>query len=1580
MPHRRRVPTRTSQVPPQRMPPPPGQPMLIVAFGEPGVAPLLQCLPELCGAGRFVIILVHSLAAEAEAALLPQLEAISPRPVVRASTPQTLQASVVYLLPGQQAMLLDTDQLRPAAAPSAPTSPCYAIENFLRSVARTHHERATALILPGMGGDCVRGLQLLKEAGGLVVALTSPATDASLDPAVGEQIDLMLTPAELFDSLAALCAPHPEPLQAVRSDQGVDLADQLPELLSLLREHTSHDFSGYKESTLGRRIERRMVVNHVLNIHDYIQLLRNTPLEIDALFREFLIGVTSFFRDADAFDRLQQKVILPLFAQQRESIRQIRVWIPGCSTGEEAYSIAILLSEQLERSRQPLELQVFATDIDDAAIRIAREGVYANNIVWDLSPERLRNYFTYDKKNATYRVTSALRDMVVFASHNVIKDPPFSRIDLISCRNLMIYFNSGLQQRLLQLLHFALNPRGFLFLGTSETLGHTQRLFYTLDQGAKIFQRLQRAPALRPSSLFPASPSVRREPSPTGPPGERALSLRELTEQILLSEHLPTSIVVNEKGDMLYVHGRTGRYVEHFTGEASTNLLKVARDELRASLASLLRDVAASRAAQLSEPIWLAEDGDAGSYVRLALSPISRPEAPSGLSLLVIHELPAVVAPKPPSAPDDSGDTDHRDRAQQLERELRSTREYLRSTVEELEHANDQLRTTNDQLQSSNEELQSTNEELQTSKEELQSVNEELAAVNAELQAKVVELLDINNDIKNLFDNSEVGIIFLDLNLRIRRFTPMARLIVDMIPEDIGRPFGQFTHTLQYEGLLSDIRTVASQRVVLEREAESADGNWYLIRIIPYRTLANIADGIVITFTNITQVKKADQARRESEIKFQKVFDNSPLMKSILDVKTDIFVDLNQHFLKVGGYTKAELLGKSPVELGWTPQAQRDQLMQTLTATGSISGAEQQFTCKDGTTIPVLFSAFFIEVGGRLQLVQVAQDIRAWRQAEQARRLSEERLQTIVDFAPIGLAVLDDQRRLLAMNARASEVFDVTVEGVTSGRYAARRYLRADGSPMPETEYASVRALTEGRAVGDVEVGVIKEDGSQIWSLTHAAPLPGGGIVVAVQDIGERKRAEQELKIYAGRFERLFNKAPFAIGLLRLSDYTIIDVNDAFVRLFGYSKEESIGKTTTQLGLRPNQQIRAQLLQKISQGEEVLGYEMDLYTQSGNVRSMLISLSSMSINGERFYIATAEDITLRKQAEEALRASEAKYQDLFDHAPDMYLTIDSETDLIVDCNQTAVSQLGFDKAELLERRVADLFDGEHALAWRQRLQAEFLRTGRLQNERARLVGKDGRVRDVSISVTASRDESGKVRSGRMVVRDVTERLRAEDALRAQLTQEKETVLRELAHRTKNNMLVIRSMLSLQAMRSQSEEVQRLVVDVDSKILAMALVHQKLYESRNLSRIDLGDYLRELASALASGFSLVPGQVTITIHAEPMVTLIDTAVPCGLAVTELVSNAFKHAFPHGRTGEIVIELDRCSAERVRLRIRNDGVSPPAGFDFRKGSALGLRTVFMIVEHQLKGTVQFAAPESGGILCEIEFPNTQYSERV
>ena len=658
-------------------------------------------------------------------------------------------------------------------------------------------------------------------------------------------VDFVLPPAEMPAQLIAYVAhafgrtPRPVSPPVPRA------ADALKKIFILLRAQTGHDFSQYKQNTVNRRVERRMAVHQIGQLGEYVRYLQQTPAELEALFRDLLIGVTSFFRDPDAFAVLQEQVIPRLF-EGKASGAAIRIWVPGCSTGEEAYSLAMLLQEQMEALQQRFKLQVFATDLDRQAIEQARAGVYPASIAADVSPERLTRFFSQAPEDGAYRIQKVLRDILVFSEQDVIKDPPFSRLDLISCRNLMIYMGGDLQKRLIPLFHYALNPGGALFLGTSETVGEFTDLFTTLDRKAKLYQRKEDGPGAHRSTVGKYPPPalevgpVSRPPGKT--PGESKLQLRELTERALLQQYAPVGALINPSGDILYLHGRTGLYLEPAPGEAGMNILKMARDGLRRDLTTALHKAVASREPVRHPGVRVRTNGDF-TVVDLVVQPVEAGPlaAPEPTLFLVIFAAAAAEQEPPPlaaaleatpGAGAVTADCDARIAA--LKKELQAKEEFLQTTNEELETTNEELKSSNEEMQSVNEELQSTNEELETSKEELQSVNEELATVNAELQAKVADLSRANNDMNNLLAGTGIGTVFVDHQLRIQRFTPAVTQVINLILTDVGRPVGHIVSNLAgYDRLVPDVRTVLDTLVPKEVEVRTTSGAWYLLRIRP---------------------------------------------------------------------------------------------------------------------------------------------------------------------------------------------------------------------------------------------------------------------------------------------------------------------------------------------------------------------------------------------------------------------------------------------------------------------------------------------------------------------------------------------------------------------------------------------------------------------------------------------------------------------------------------------------------------------------------------------------------------------------
>jgi two-component system CheB/CheR fusion protein len=627
-------------------------------------------------------------------------------------------------------------------------------------------------------------------------------------------------------------------------------------MLGLIRTRTGHDFSQYKQTTIRRRIERRMAVHQLDRLETYRAYLEKTPAEVDILFKDLLIGVTNFFRDSQAFAVLNKKVI-PQLINNHGNDAPLRIWVPGCATGEEAYSLAILFAEALSEHRKQISIQIFASDIDMEAIEFARAATYPASIAADVSPERLDRFFL--KENDTYRVRKQIRDMIVFAPQNLIKDPPFSRLNLVSCRNLMIYMEPVLQKKLLPLFHYTLVPDGFLFLGTSESIGEFSRLFSTVAAKWKIFKR---KPYIDDSvGDYPGTPFHDILPQPADADKKRvptAADIHHLAERIVLENYAQPCVLINDRFEILHFIGHTDRYLSTPSGKASFNILKMARKGLRYKINTVLHQALKQKKTITSKGLEF-KLNDKLRSVDLVVRPVTESTSSPAFMLVIFDDKTSHISvQKKIKAENETTDP----YLLSLEQELLSTREYLQSTNEELETSNEELKSTNEELQSVNEELQSTNEELETSKEELQSTNEELVTVNAELLKKVDELSEVNNDINNLLASTEIGSIFLDINLCIKRFTPAVVKIFNLIHTDIGRPIIDITTKIQIDDLYDRAKEVLRTLTRQELEVEDKNGVWYSVRITPYRTLENVINGVVINFVDVSKLKDIHQLNR----------------------------------------------------------------------------------------------------------------------------------------------------------------------------------------------------------------------------------------------------------------------------------------------------------------------------------------------------------------------------------------------------------------------------------------------------------------------------------------------------------------------------------------------------------------------------------------------------------------------------------------------------------------------------------------------------------------------------------------------
>jgi two-component system CheB/CheR fusion protein len=914
-------------------------------------------------------VLVQHLAPDHKSILTDLVKRYTRMKVFEVADGMAVKPNCAYIIPPNRdmALLNGTLQLLEPAAPRGHRLP---IDFFFRSLAQDQRERAIGIVLSGTGSDGTQGVRAIKGEGGMAMAQNPKSTEYDGMPtnAIGTGlVDYVLPAAEMPAQLIAYVAHAFGKTSLPVSPVAPKSEDALKKIFLLLRAQTGHDFSQYKQSTVVRRVERRMAVHQIERLEEYVRYLQQNPADVEALFRDLLIGVTSFFRDPEAFGALQEHALPRLFAGKPTGAL-IRVWVPGCSTGEEAYSLAILLQERTEELKQSFKLQVFATDIDRRAIECARAGIYPASIAGDVSPERLARFFSQEPDGSAYRIQKNIRDRVIFSEQDAIKDPPFSKLDLISCRNLLIYMGGGLQKKLFPLFHYALNPDGILFLGTSETVGEFVDLFATLDRKSKLYQRREEVPGAHRTGLLhrlPEDGTVARPPGKV--PGESKVPVRELTERALLQQYAPPGAVVNERGDILYLHGRTGKYLEPAPGEAGMNILKMAREGLRPDLTTALHKAVALKAPVRHAGLRIKTNGDF-TIVDLTVQPVAAnpdSEAAGKLFLVVFEDAPGPHRPEKAALPDAGREPGENStavdaRIAALKQELRAKEEYLQTTNEELATSNEELKSANEEMQSVNEELQSTNEELETSKEELQSVNEELGTVNTELQNKVADLSRSNNDMNNLLAGTGIGTIFVDHQLRIQRFTPTVTQVINLILTDVGRPVSHIVSNLVgYDRLAADVREVLDSLVPKEVEVQTQTGTWYLLRIRPYRTLENVIEGAVITFTEITEIKKAQAGLRESEAlrRLAVVVRDAHDAIAVHDLEGRILA-WNPGAERMYGWSEAEALAMNIRDL--IPESRREE---TLAVLRKLSRAEvlepyrMPRIAKDGRIVEVWLTA-----------------------------------------------------------------------------------------------------------------------------------------------------------------------------------------------------------------------------------------------------------------------------------------------------------------------------------------------------------------------------------------------------------------------------------------------------------------------------------------------------------------------------------------------------------------------------------------------------------------------------------------------
>lgn len=889
-------------------------PVVAIGASAGGLDALKKFFTAMSPDPGMAFVLVQHLDPTHESTLADLMSRYTPLKVVQAKDGMKVESDYLYIIPPNKDMGLmnRTIQLMEPVEPHGMRLP---INFFLKNLAEDQKERSIAIIFSGFGSDGTIGIKSIKAAGGMVMAQDPATADSNSMPASAIQtglVDFILPPEEMPEKLMNYVESAHKTIKKILTPKE-ETERALQKIFMLIRNRTSHDFSYYKENTVYRRISRRMNIHQIENIQTYLRYLQENPHEIDILFKELLINVTSFFRDKKSFDSFKNS--LKELIKQKLDVDNLRVWVPGCSSGEEVYSIAIIIHELLEESGKNIDVQIFGTDIDIDALTTARSGTYPITIAEDVSPELLNKYFV--KKDNVFTIRTDIREMVVFAPHDVLIDPPFTKLDVLSCRNLLIYLNGEAQQKVISNFNYALNKDGILFLGPSESVGEFVDAFNVVDKKWKIFKCVKSTEFIRRFVEVHPIPRTQLSNFETGIGlkqlnTSKSVNIVNLAEKELLDIYVPPSAIITDFGEILYIHGRLGNYLEPAQGKAKLNIVEMAREGLKFELNSSIQNAISKKSEIVVEGLRVKNNGG-HIFINLNVKPLEL-ETTKGLLIVSFEEVSV----------DKNGKKDKMklnmvtkgdERIRELESELNLTKERLNVTIEEMKSSNEELRSANEELQSMNEESQSTNEELETSKEELQSINEEMVTVNNELQMKIDELTQAKDDMNNLFNSTEIAIIFLDRDLNIRRYTKEATNLIKMIESDVGRPFSDIATNLKYDNFTDDIQQVMDRVTFKETEIETEDGKWFQTRIMPYKTFKNVIDGVVITFNNITerkeQITDALDALELADSVVQTV--REPLL--VLDSKMKV-VSANRSFYQTFKVTPENTIGKNLYIMG----------------------------------------------------------------------------------------------------------------------------------------------------------------------------------------------------------------------------------------------------------------------------------------------------------------------------------------------------------------------------------------------------------------------------------------------------------------------------------------------------------------------------------------------------------------------------------------------------------------------------------------------------------------------------------------
>jgi len=1445
-----------------------------------------------------------------------------------------VEADTIYVVPSDAVITIEDCILK--VRRTKDRSGVMPIDAFFRSLAEDQGDHVVCIILSGSGTDGTLGLKAVKEEGGMVMSqsIGSAKFQGMPESAIATGlVDYILPveemPRKLIEYVGHLKTLHENKrVETIREEASANLT----RICALLRRKTGHDFSRYKKSTVIRRIQRRMQVLHTESVATYVERLRQEPKEVENLFKDLLIGVTHFFRDADAFEVLTERVFPKIFADKGND-EFVRFWVPGCATGEEAYSLAILVSEYLSRADAHPHIQIFATDIDNHALEVARQGRYPESIAEHVSIERLERYFS--NQGNRYQVTREIRDMCIFSTHNLIKDPPFSRLDLISCRNLLIYLEGDLQKKLAPLFHQALRPGGFLFLGPSESMGAHAELFKTIEKKHRIFQR--KHAVIRPSVTLPLAESSWFSRQNIAWQGQSAFGreqqIAKTFERILIESYAPAGVIINEKSEIVYFSGRTGKYLELPAGAPNFHITSMARKGLRLDLRTAIHKAISTRQPVIQENVMVETHGEI-QRLNIIVRPLADAGEEAGLLMVVFQELgPAKTREK--AEEDDDLEKEHPAVAQ-LENELRATKEYLQTTVEELETSNEELKSSNEELLSMNEELQSANEELQTSKEELQSVNQEIQTVNIELKQKIQELDRANSDLQNLFQSTRIATIFLDGHFRIKKFTASATDVFRLIDSDIGRPITDIAPRFSNGDIIPEIHEVLRTLAPKERQVRLADGaSWFIMRILPYRTVTNVIDGVVITFVDITQLKQAESQLAQLGGIVESSHD--AIIGKTLD---GVITSWNSGAARLYGYSAQEVVGR-PITIIIPPDhvPELTLLLDRVKQGERIEPFETLRVRKDGALLHVslLFSPIHDINGQIIGVSAIARDISDQKRAEEEIRRSEERYRFITEALPQVVWISDANGKLVECNSYWYELTGLTEEEMKHG----------DGTRLsvhPDDLYHITEDVRQQRDAGlpyHFEYRVRRaSDGAYRWYLGHAMPIRDDSGAVSrwlgtAFDIDDQKRVQERLRQSEERYRAVGDSFNFGVWMAD-PEGSWQFASRSFLDLVGGTAEDVLGFGWMNYLSPECIDPTRQRWEECCRNGEDWDWEHRFHGSDGAWYTVLSRARAIrdfegTIIG---WVGVNFDITDRKQAEAALRASEEEFRTMFELAGSAKVQIDPVTNHFVRANRKFLGMIGYSAEELVtmtldvithpEDRDRDmegivgLIAGEH-----QEYAAE-----------SRYIRKDGSMVWGYFTATLIRSDDGKPLRVIAVIQDTTERKLA------QLELQRATREAEAANAAKDQFLAVLShelrtpltpvLASVEVLREEllPEEIRPFIdvihrnIELEARLIDDLLDLTRIIKGKlrlNVEMVDVHALVQNVLDICRADISSKRLLLVVDLHAAAHHVKGDSA-----RLQQVFWNLVQHAVKFTPEGGTVTLSSRDAGEMVVVEIVDTGI--------------------------------------------------------